>query len=143
MLALTAYTALILVQNATVLLEARHITAVNAAVVCASLGAFALLMGLVGRTPTNASFGVLARLVVDARYWLCVLLLLVVCLAPVVACKMAALHFVPARSLTSSDRMALKLGSRGSGGGGTEAGGTEPRALFKREASARRAKKDF
>ncbi|KAJ1626092.1 hypothetical protein T492DRAFT_1035025 [Pavlovales sp. CCMP2436] len=141
MVALTAYTALILVQNLTILLEASHVTRLNALVVVGSLGAFMLMMGAVGNVSANASYGVLARLLVDPRYWLCVVLLVVGCLAPVVACKMAALHFVPPATLTLSERMALKLSSRGSG---AEAGGAEPLPLFgSGRRMARRAKKDF
>lgn len=142
MVALTAYSALILLQNATILLEARHLTPLNGAVVGGSLGAFCLLMGLVGRAPANASYGVLGALLLDGRFWLCLPLLLFACLAPVLACKVAAQH--PA-CLTRSDRLALRLGSHALGSsGGAEPGGAEPRALlFGLGRSARRAKKDF
>jgi hypothetical protein len=139
-IALTAYTALILVQNLTILAEASHVTRLNLAVVCGSLGAFVLLMGAAGSAPTSASYGVLARLVRDARYWLCVLLLVVGCLAPVLAVKVSSAHFAPQAERTRSERMALALSGKGSG---ADAGGAE-RPLFGSMATpARRAKKDF
>jgi hypothetical protein len=136
-MALTAYSALIIVQNATILLEARHLTWMNGAVVGGSLVAFAVLMGLAGSSSSNASYGVLAHLVEDARFWLTLPLLVVGCLAPVLGGKMAALHFASPADLPLSERMALKRGSSGA-----EVGGVE-RPPFLRARSARRAKKDF
>lgn len=116
-------------------------TALNAAVVAGSLCAFVFLTALVGASPNSTSHGVFARLLVEPRYWLCVLLLLVACLAPVVAAKTAALHLVPAALLPPSERLALRL-SRGAAGG-ADLANAEPRALFGQGRSARRAKKDF
>lgn len=109
--ALCTYSALVALQQVTILVEAKHVTFPNWLAVAGSSTAFVLLMAAAGSAPRNASYMVLARLVAEPVFWLALFQLLAVTVLPLVAIKYVRLHHPSVLGCTrsSTDDMRLRL----------------------------------
>jgi phospholipid-translocating ATPase len=92
-LALTIYTALVVVQLATIYLESNTITVIHHIVIFVTIMLFVIINLIVSQSNFFEAYNIYSSLCLDAKYYLTILLICIVCLLPIIALKFYQINY--------------------------------------------------